>query len=278
MEKARARIAIAPKDELPYLLKLVDDPSPTVRDRVAQRLRTMEPGVMARVCALPTPLTTSQQLALEAALGMADEKLLLRVWRRLQQEPGEEVYLESAYLLLMEWQSGPRTPIRYRDTMDRWAAEFLGAEAVPSALSLAAFLFKVKGLSGAPNETYYDPLNSNLAHCLENGYGLPITLSSIFILMGSRVGVRLAGCNFPGHFLARDMETGTIFDPYNARVVPNAEVSSLRKAAPRALDTPASSREIIGRVLRNLCLAYHQNGENEKTAFLLSLTREMKEA
>ena len=66
-----------------------------------------------------------------------------------------------------------------------WRAGFLALEPCPDAVALATFLFDERGLRGAAPADYYNPLNSNLTHVLQSGAGLPITLASIFILVGA---------------------------------------------------------------------------------------------
>ena len=92
--------------------------------------------------------------------------------------------------------------------------------------------------------------------------------------MGARVGLPIEGCNFPGHFLARDGRRRTVFDPFNGgRVLSAREVATLQKAAPAEMSDAATARDIIARVLRNLSVAYHHAAQNERSALMLALLR-----
>lgn len=265
-------------DQLPFLLKLVDDPSPSVREKVAERLRELGPGIWDKIQELDTPLTTAQEAALGEVLCPNHDQWLLREWAELQAEVEEHAYLERGLLLLAEWQTGADGRERGKELLDEIANEYLAREPYPTAASLALFLFEEKGLQGAPQDDYYNPLNSNLVYCLISRQGLPITLCAVFVLVGERVGLSIEGCNFPGHFLARDTETGTVFDPFNAgRILPELETRALYKAAPEAMSAGATSRGFLLRVLRNLSLAFHHAGEPIKASLMLSLIRQIEE-
>lgn len=261
-------------DELPFLLRLIDDPSPTVRARVAARLRELGNEVWDAIAADDLPLVTAQRALLKEILSVHDERALRAHWTHIQGERDETIYLESCLLALSTWQIGEAQSRRASALLDDLAGEFLALEPCPDSVALAHFLFEQRGLRGAPAEDYYNPLHSNLTHALENGYGLPITLACIFILVGARVGLEIEGCNFPGHFLARDGRHRTVFDPFNGgRVLSPREVATLSKAAPEEMTGAASSRDIIARVLRNLAVAYHHAGQNENSGLMLSLLR-----
>ena len=261
-------------NDLPFLLRLLDDPSPTVKARVAARLRALGAEVWNEIEAARLPLSLAQRGQLERILAAHDDRALRAQWARIQGESDDKTYLENCLLALDRWQISELAARRASDLLDDLAGEFLALEPCPDAVALAHFLFEQQGLSGAAPDDYYNPLNSNLTHALENGVGLPITLACIFILVGARVGLEIEGCNFPGHFLARDGRRHTVFDPFNGgRILSAREVATLLKAAPGEMTGAASAREIIARVLRNLSVAFHHAGETERSGLMLSLLR-----
>lgn len=65
-----------------------------------------------------------------------------------------------------------------------------------------ANLFERRNLRGN-REHYYDPRNSFLNDVLDRGLGIPLTLGIVLLEVGWRLGLRLEGVNFPGHFLVR---------------------------------------------------------------------------
>ena len=273
--------------ELPFLLRLLDDPSPNVRERVFSRLRALGAGVWDAIEAADLPVSLEQRAQLEAVFAAEDERFsddrfsddraLRAQWARLQSESDETTYLEECLLALDRWQNGGAPARRASDLLDDLAGEFLALEPCPDAVALSQFLFEQRGLRGAAPDDYYNPLNSNLTYALENGVGLPITLACIFILVGARVGLEIEGCNTPGHFLARDGRRDTVFDPFNGgRVLSAREVATLRRAAPAEMRGAASARQIIARVLRNLSVAFYNAGAIERSKLVIALLGEQE--
>lgn len=148
------------------------------------------------------------------------------------------------------------------------------AFAEQKVVALNHYLFNELGFRGN-SEDYYDPRNSYLNEVLERKLGIPITLSILYIEIGRQLGLRLHGLSFPGHFLVQlKLNRGNlILDPFaggdpqcepdlRARLRP-----ALREAAADRLEhylTPASSRDIIARLLRNLKRIYLERGQYDK--------------
>ena len=259
-------------NDLPFLLRLLDDDSPAVRARVAHRLRALGEDIWREIEAQSLPVSPAQRAELEEIFSAHDERSLRAQWAQLQSESDETAYLEQSLWALGRWQIGERAATRAAQHLDDLAGAFLALEPCPDASALAEFLFEERGLRGAPAHDYYNPLNSNLAHVLNIGMGLPITLACIFILVGARVGLPIEGCNFPGHFLARDGRRHIVFDPFNGgRALSAREVGALQKAAPTEMNGAASSREIVARILRNMAMAYHHAGDAARSEVMVSL-------
>lgn len=258
--------------ELPFLLKLCDDPSPNVREKIARRLRELGPVIWAEIRQQNLELSDSQRMAVEAALALDSDEQLKKAWGEIWRMPEGARQLEDGLMLLADWQIGVGAGAKGRDLLDEWAMEFRNSGEPIEATHLSEFLFGTGRLKGAPAEDYYHPLQSNLTAALENGHGLPITLASVFILIGERLGLEIEGCNFPGHFLARDAQSALIFDPFNGgRPLSRREMATLHQAAPGEIEEAASSLEILARVLRNLAVAYHQVGESGKAQLMFAL-------
>jgi len=262
--------------QLPFLLRLVDDDSPSVRAKIAERLRAYGPGLWDEIRELNINVTDEQKQILDEIFELNRDEILVATWSSLQSLNNEYLYLENALLALAHWQDGADLTEKGRKKLDDLADDFLEIQPYPDSVALSHYLFEFRGLRGAPPDNYHNPLHSNLIYTLENGQGLPIILACVFILVGHRIGLNIEGCNFPGHFLARDGRRHTVFDPYNGgKVLSAREVALLVKAAPNEMKIAATSREIVARVLRNLSVAYHQNGEPDKSGLFLSLLRSM---
>ena len=275
--------------DLPALLRLVDDPSPRISQKVAARLRALGDEVWNDIEERALPLSPSQRMALQLALAPAEEAgdiepqspeatvRLWSEWRELQSERDEIRYLEGALCAISSWLRGDFCGERCVYLLDELAARFRASGEAFDAASLSSFLFETGELRGADASQFTQTSNSDLLFTLEEGAGLPITLSCVFILVGARLGIPIEGCNFPGHFLTRDASEQSVFDPYNrGRMLSPREVASLRRAAPTEMNEGASARQIIARVLRNLSVAFHDSDRAEGANLMLSMLHSLQ--
>ena len=152
-------------------------------------------------------------------------------------------------------------------------------------IALNEFLFGELGFTGNV-EAYYDPRNSYLNEVIDRRIGIPISLSILYIELGRRIGLPLEGVSFPGHFLVRLRLRGgvLVLDPFSggtpqseddlrerlARVVPKAATGGVPiEALPlEQFLEPASHRQILARMLRNLKTIYR---DADETAQLLAV-------
>lgn len=146
---------------------------------------------------------------------------------------------------------------------------------VRTLATLGEFLFHDLGFQG-DLQTFTDPRNSFLNDVLQRRRGIPITLSLVYLEVGRRLGLPVQGVSFPGHFLVRVDVDGVerILDPFSAGAI--LDYAELKRrlenvSAPQQpwdlqrVLAPASNREIITRMLRNLKNIY-VNGEDYQRA------------
>ena len=164
-----------------------------------------------------------------------------------------------------------------------------GGGAEERVLALNEFMFEHLGYCGNVDE-YYDPRNSYLNEVIERRTGIPITLSILYMEIGRRVGLPLEGVSFPGHFMVRlRVRSGMlVLDPF-AFGAPQSESelrSRLKRVIPEGLSAelpvaelpleqflePASRRQILARVLRNLKGIYR---ETQKPGRMLEVLNRM---
>jgi regulator of sirC expression with transglutaminase-like and TPR domain len=136
------------------------------------------------------------------------------------------------------------------------------ASAHTRGLALAEFLAQDAGFRGNRSD-YGDPRNSYLNEVLDRRLGLPISLSAIFLEIGRRLGLPVAGVGLPGHFIVRvgGPEGLLYLDPFNGgRRLSLADCQALvqsstglsRAAFDPAWLEPNPSRAIVARMLNNL--------------------------
>lgn len=185
--------------------------------------------------------------------------------------PGEDIDLARAALEIARAEYphlDTEACLRRLDFLAEECRARVGSNAlVPATVArLNQYLFEELGFRG-DLETFTDPRNSYLNDVLDRRIGIPISLSLVFIEVGRRLGLRVAGVSFPGHFLVRiDCGAGIlVLDPFaggkpldeaelerrRARVNTGGKVPALAE-----LLEPASHRDILSRMLRNLKSIY----------------------
>lgn len=208
----------------------------------------------------------------------------------------EDARIDLAHACLMIAQDAyPDLQVeRYLGDIERMALRLrgrmpqtLGAEERVAALN--GFLFGELGCRGN-TDAYYDPRNSYLNEVMERKTGIPITLSVLYLAVGRRIGLPLEGVSFPGHFLVRlRLRNGVlVLDPFAAgapqsaaelrerleRVIPPGTLENA-KAGELPLEQflePATNRQILARVLRNLKAIYR---DTDRPSELLDVLNRM---
>lgn len=143
-------------------------------------------------------------------------------------------------------------------------------------LALNNYLFRELGFAGNQNE-YYDPRNSFLNDVLARKTGIPITLSILYLEIGQQLGLKLKGVSFPGHFLVKLRVNGgeLVLDPFAGGKLLSEDDLRQRlaqfagEAAAKTLPLedflePATPRQILARLLRNLKGIYLEAGDLER--------------
>ncbi|MBT3666373.1 MAG: DUF1080 domain-containing protein [Opitutae bacterium] len=119
-------------------------------------------------------------------------------------------------------------------------------------------LFKEMGYHGSTLD-YDHPSNSYMNEVMDDREGLPITLSVLFIELANRLELPVSGLGIPGHFLAMYRDESKkktkeiIVDPFGGKIITRSEASEITGLRLNDKDfVPASKRDIITRMLRNL--------------------------
>ena len=189
--------------------------------------------------------------------------------------------LEAGAVLIARSAYPELDPERCRAIMDAMAGEIAerlgqkvsGEEAVKT---INRYLFVEQGFSGNTTQ-YYDVENSYLNKVLERKTGIPISLSTVYLLIGKRLNLPVYGVGMPGHFLVK-YETGRyrIFvDAFNGgALLTQRDCARFLDQAGYGFDerflekTPA--RSILIRMIKNLVAIYNKM---EDTVRATRLTR-----
>ncbi len=144
----------------------------------------------------------------------------------------------------------------------------LPADAAPlqRLRALNQFFFHDLSFGGNVND-YYDPDNSYLNAVLRTRRGIPISLAVLWMELAHGLDLQARGVGFPGHFMLKvTLPKGqVVIDPFTGKSLSREELSERLEPYKRSnglvgdFDVPlglylqpASPREIIGRMLRNL--------------------------
>jgi regulator of sirC expression with transglutaminase-like and TPR domain len=192
------------------------------------------------------------------------------VFARLVSRPDPAIDLAEAALLIAKEEYPELEVARYLARLDDLAEALrdgVGGDGDPQRLiaRLGEYLFREQGFRGNTAD-YYDPRNSFLNQVLDRRLGIPITLSTVYMEVGRRLGVRLHGVGMPGHFLVKyigpDEEIvidpfhgGTVLSPADCQRLLDRLSGGKLRFEPRFLSA-LTTRQILARMLTNLKQIY----------------------
>ena len=184
--------------------------------------------------------------------------------------PDSELELATGALLIAKSDYPELDVADYQQQLDAMAdaiRQNLQGTALPEhhIAEMNRYLFEEQKFQGN-NKDYYALSNNFLNVVLDRKMGLPITLSVLYIEVGKRAGLPLAGVNFPGHFLVKykSEHLDVFIDAFdNGKFMSeNALEAKLQETFGQPINlqpsmlTEATHREILARILRNLMHAY----------------------
>lgn len=184
------------------------------------------------------------------------------------QKPAEEISLFESALAFSALRHPSRSLDRYYHEIERLKTEVHnqlaeeGADHCDAQLSAlkTVLVDEHKYLGNALNYDLID--NADICFVIDDGKGLPVALSIIYLEVCERLGLGAEGVNFPGHFLMRLTNNGQqlLFDPFNlARKIGAAELREIIKhikgdgaELDQAYYQAASKRDILIRLQNNI--------------------------
>lgn len=184
--------------------------------------------------------------------------------------PDSELELATGALLIAKSDYPELDVADYQQRLDAMAdaiRQNLQGTALPEhhIAEMNRYLFEEQKFQGN-NKDYYALSNNFLNVVLDRKMGLPITLSVLYIEVGKRAGLPLAGVNFPGHFLVKykSEHLDVFIDAFdNGKFMSeNALEAKLQETFGQPINlqpsmlAEATNREILARILRNLMHAY----------------------
>ena len=115
--------------------------------------------------------------------------------------------LEQGAFLIARYAYPSLTSPRIRRQLDDMAQEVrdrIGprASGEETVKTLNRYLFTEQGFKGN-TKNYYEFENSYLNCVIDRRTGIPISLSTVYLLIGKRLGLPVHGIGMPGHFLVK---------------------------------------------------------------------------
>jgi regulator of sirC expression with transglutaminase-like and TPR domain len=144
---------------------------------------------------------------------------------------------------------------------------------------MAEYLYGECGFRGNTDD-FHDPRNSFINVVLDRRLGIPISLAVVYIEVARRCGMSVNGVGFPGHFLVRlddpIRNEALLADPFGGGVALDrsalqrllSQTSSAKKLDASML-LPASTRQILARMLMNLRGIYATRGDYARLLLVL---------
>lgn len=191
---------------------------------------------------------------------------------------GAQELLEGA-LLVSEYADPEQDAGEIRRQIDDMAEaareRIAGLSPLEALRAFNRYFFVAKGFRAGDKA---DPDNHFLSRLLDRRQGIPISLSVLYVLVGTRAGLPVCGVSFPQQYLCRwDGASPPLFiDPYGGGQILE-EGDCIRYLATQGggyhpdLLRPAPVRRTIARMLDNLVYLYGQRNERRRVEVLKRL-------
>jgi regulator of sirC expression with transglutaminase-like and TPR domain len=193
--------------------------------------------------------------------------------------PDDYIDLEANALLISRYAYPSLNADAYTQKLEDMATEVRermgrrvsGEEAVKT---LNRYLFSEQGFRGN-TKNYYEADNSYLNRVIDRRMGIPISLSTVYLLIGRRLGLPLHGIGMPGHFLVKfESERYKIFiDCFNAgALLSDKDCARFLVQAGYGFEEKylqrSSNRTLLIRMLKNLVAIYSKFDDHVKAGRL----------
>jgi len=270
-----------PKSDLKYYLELIDDDSEEIQNEIFMRLYEYGFELEDDLVDFKVNTDTAKMRLVLPILEGNRRKWIKENWNSWFNLETANDKIESALSQISRFHYGINNKPGLNNLLDELAEEFMNRIPYGDELDLSFFLFKEKMISGS-KENYNNPFNSNPVYAIKEKKGLPITLSLIYILVGSRLGFDIKACNYPGHFMAKFDFDGEliIVDCFaNGKIMFETDIenlladSKIDKVKAVFIDSPPEL--IIQRILNNLIKSYSILNNQVNVEFFTDLAKQI---
>jgi regulator of sirC expression with transglutaminase-like and TPR domain len=271
---------------LAALLQMLENAEPDLRERLVCQLAEMSQADFERVEAAAQGADAAVRAAVRwggIRRGFAARE---DEWRALVARPRPA--LERALILLGE-AAGVQGVTDVTARLDRYAEEMgdrlSGDRAFDVGLTVLAEVLGNRHQLRGNIVDYNNPANAYLQTVLENGLGIPISLTSVALLVGQRLELPVHGIGTPGHFLGfygdADLGVGTFFDAFDG--FKRLTKGDVRRVLARYVSViepqmlkPVTEQEILARSLRNLIGMHEARNDQEHARNLATWLKQLQ--
>lgn len=259
------------------LAKLLSDDDPITVKLVKEQLASMaedNPGLLEELANGGSP--AMQRHARELLADLQGREACGDFWL-LCHLGGDRFDIEKAAWLLSRALLPGFSTTPHEEQVNEWGIEFLsrihGAATNEDRIRLLGEFLSGELRFRGNSDCYYCEENSLLPRLLSTRMGIPISLSLLYMMVGSRAGMKIEGINLPGHFIAKHGDL--FFDPFHGgRILGRDDLRSILCRQGIELKEshlqPASPRQFLMRILANLLYVYDLDGDSARHALVKS--------
>ena len=264
------------RNKISYLIRLIDDRDEFVRIRVRDKLVEIgEDAIPFLEIAARTESPELKSKALQIIQLILPKQIQAQFGQLAGNSSKKYQDLEAGVILLAKFGYPDEDMDYISQVLDQLAAEALNQVKIneppeQAIKSLTHFLFVEKGFEG--NKTnFFDPDNTYFSRILKRRQGIPITLSTLCVFIGQRLGLPIVGVGLPGHFIAKyDSLTQPIyFDPFDkGKIISKKDCIKLSGKMGYNFEehylSASTNKETLARMMNNLIMIYNKNSQLEK--------------
>jgi Transglutaminase-like superfamily len=267
------------------LMRLLDDETPEVRQRVAARFDACGGDISEWMASWPGRLSPQERDILASLLGAGRRRALEQDWTvptggTAAIREDWEAFEASLRILSDFLHDGITVRQSLSDALDMLAEE-ADLAGISTARQLANHLFKSDILQGNRADEK-DPCNLDLAWAVANGRSNPLGLGLILILVARRLDMEVEGVDFPGHFLCRVHEDGIplIIDCFD-QACPHLQMTllespDLTRAERAVIRQPMAPGAMLLMLMDRLATNLELRGRNEDAELIRKLRKSFR--